>query len=53
MSRSNSHSADPHVPEEVVARHRADWHAFTGWTVKTCVAVAIVLLLMLVFLRIL
>jgi len=53
MAHSNSHSADHDVPEELVAQHRSEWHRFTGWTVKLCVATAVVLLLMLLFLRIL
>ncbi len=53
MAHSNSHPSHSDVPEELVAQHRSDWHRFTSWTVKLCVATAAVLVLMLVFLRIL
>lgn len=50
----NSHSATPSaVPASLIAERRAGWHAFTRFIVANCVAIAALLLLMLVFLRIL
>ena len=46
-------SAAPKVPADLIAERRAGWHAFTRFTFLNCVAIAGILLLMLVFLRIL
>jgi hypothetical protein len=40
-------------PTALINQRRADWKLFTHWVVKVCAAVAAVLLLMLLFLRIL
>ena len=50
MSSNTSTSA---VPSDLVAERRLGWHDFTRATVITCVAVAGVMVLMLLFLRIL
>ena len=41
------------VPKELISERMAGWHAFTRFTFVNCVAIAILLVLMLVFLRIL
>lgn len=50
---SNSRASEPEVPAAMLASRRAGWNAFTHWIVKLCLAVTVVLLLMLVFLRVL
>jgi len=49
----DAHSLPPEVPAELVAEKRAGWMWFTHFTVANCVAVAAILVLMLIFLRIL
>ncbi|HEU0117767.1 MAG TPA: preprotein translocase subunit SecE [Alphaproteobacteria bacterium] len=49
----NHSSTPPQVPADYVAERVAGWHAFTRFTFIQCVAVAGLLVLMLVFLRIL
>jgi len=51
-SHSNS-TAEPQVPVSMLKERRQGWHAFTRFIVMNCLAVATILLLMLVFLRIL
>lgn len=48
----NSHTT-PDVPADLIASRQAGWKAFTRFTVVNCVAIAGILVLMLVFLRIL
>ncbi len=43
------HGHNP-VSEDVVRRHEAGWHAFTRFLTLSSVAVAVLLLLMLIFL---
>jgi hypothetical protein len=51
---SNSHAASPpKVPAELLAERRKGWQGFTRFTVMSCAAIAVTLLMMLVFLRIL
>jgi len=50
----SSHSTEPQaVPADLVAERAAGWHAFTRFTKVNCIAIAALLVLMLVFLRIL
>lgn len=49
-----SHSTlPPEVPAELLADRQANWNGFTRFTVANCVAIAVLLVLMLIFLRIL
>ncbi len=50
MSRSSS---EARVPAALVNQRRADWHIFIKAVGFNCVAIAVLLLLMLIFLRIL
>ena len=50
---ANSPNSEPKVPAALVAEHRNEWHNFTRAIVISCVSVAALLLLMLIFLRIL
>ena len=45
--------SEPQVSAAMLKRHRADWHLFTRAIVYNCVGLAVVLLLMLLFLRVL
>lgn len=49
---SNSQQTQP-VPASLVAERKASWHAFTRFTALNCIALAVLLLLMLLFLRVL
>jgi hypothetical protein len=51
MAHDQHATAD--VPKELLARHQEGWSAFTRATTLSCVAIAGILILMLVFLRIL
>jgi hypothetical protein len=50
---ANPSNSGSKVPGKLVERSVGDWHQFTGAVVKGCVGVAVLLVLMLVFLRIL
>ncbi len=53
MGQKQASSSVQSVPKDLIAERMAGWHAFTRFTAANCVAVAVLLLLMLVFLRIL
>ncbi len=50
---SSPSSVPQQVPASLIAERTAGWHAFTRFIVANCVSVAVILMLMLVFLRIL
>jgi len=53
MASSSNSGVEPKVPTALLANRRDGWHAFTRFVVINCVAIAAILLLMLIFLRIL
>jgi hypothetical protein len=51
---ANSHSTPaPKPPASLVAEKRAGWHAFVQFIIANCAALAVFLLLMLLFFKIL
>ncbi len=50
---SHMNTAEPQVPVDMLRDRRQGWHDFTRFVVLNCLAVAAILVLMLVFLRIL
>jgi len=53
MASPSNSGVEPKVPPALLTNRREGWHAFTRFVVINCVTVAVVLLLMLIFLRIL
>ncbi len=52
MAHDHNHNTGaPEVPEDLIADRVRGWHAFTRFTVANCVGIALLLILMLVFLR--